>query len=140
MERWMVLCWMSSTPADFDRATNLLAGRQVLIGDALDIGPRSQAVLVADERGAVAAGNDFHTAVFRSGIDQGNPKIDHEGFLGVGLQIAQVLVPRHHSGVLIGQFGAQVELRMSQYFGTDHGFDNVEQCRVWSKWQTCPRF
>ena len=116
--------------ADSDRAANLIAGRQVLIGDAFEIGPRSQAVLVADERGAVAAGNDFHAAVFRGGIDQGNPKIDHEGFFRVGLQIAQVLVPRHHSGVLVGQFGAQVELRMSQYFGADHGFDNVEQRRL----------
>ena len=38
--------------ADFDRTANLLAGRQVLIGDAFEIGPWAQAVLVADERGA----------------------------------------------------------------------------------------
>ena len=116
--------------ADFDWTANLLAGRQVLIGDALEIGTGTQAVLVADERGAVAAGNNFHAAVFRSGIHQGNPKIDHEGLFGVGLQIAQVLMPRHHSGVLVGQLGAQVELRMSQYLRADHGFDNVEQRRL----------
>ena len=60
--------------ADFDRAANLITGGQVLIGDAFEIGPRSQAMLVADERGAVAAGNDFHAAVFRGGIDQRKSK------------------------------------------------------------------
>ena len=39
-------------------------------------------------------------------------------------------MPRHHGGVLVGQFGTQIELRMSQYLGANHGFDNVEQRRL----------
>ena len=42
MERWMVLCWMSSTPPTLTGAANLIAGGQVLIGDAFEIGTRAQ--------------------------------------------------------------------------------------------------
>ena len=113
--------------ADAHRAEDVLAVGELLVDDALEVARRSHAALVADQRRPVAAGDDLHAAVLPRGVDQRDPEVDHEGLLGIGLQVAQVLVPRHDALVLVGPLGADVELRMSQDLRPDHGLDDVEE-------------
>ena len=117
-------------PADAHRAKDVLAVGELLVDDALEVAGRSHPALVADQRRPVAAGDDLHAAVLARGVDQRNPEVDHEGLRGVGLQVAQILVPWHDPLVLERPLGADVELRMGQDLRPDHGLDDVEKRRT----------
>ena len=97
-------------PAQRQRTVVHFVRRQVLLLNAVI----TIDLLVQQDLPAMAAGYHLHRAGFHRCVDQGNPEIEHTGFIGVAVQVAQILVPGHHRLLLVGQLRTNIVLRVCQ--------------------------
>ena len=52
----------------------------------------------------MAAWHDLQAAIFFGSIDEREPEVDHEGVLGIQIEVAKILVPRNDDLSWFGSF------------------------------------
>ena len=103
-EAWGVRLVRRRTSAGLHGDGDGFDGGQVFVRDFEEAGVSFG--VVAEDAGLVHGWHDVEAAVFKGGVDEGDPAGDDEMTVAVGEEIAGVLVPGDFAAVPAGELGA----------------------------------